>query len=283
MNRRGFALFTVLWVVAALSSVVGASALIAKTGSLATRNRIALTRGDWAREACLEILLARYARDHSLSDTVDLGRGTWCRVQLENIGAKLDLNQTSPEALRRIIGSDSLVDALLDWRDRDELPRPLGAEADWYRAASRRLPRNGPLADITELRLVRGFDSSRVAQLSRLLDASGSARLDINAAPPELLSTLPGVTPELVSIVLQRRARGEQVKSAEALLALLSPAGRASLLGRYQEFTRQAVFAAPGLRATVEGGVRGSAPVSRSTVYLVPTASRLAVVGRRTE
>jgi type II secretory pathway component PulK len=216
-------------------------------------------------------------------DTVDLGRGTWCRARLEYTAAKLDLNLASPEALRAIIANDSLSDALLDWRDADDLVRPHGAEGEWYREQQRPLPRDGPLADPAELGLVRVFDSALVARLGSVLITGGTSQLDLNAAPPELLATLPGVRQETVAAIMHRRSTGRPIAGAEQLLSLLSPPARAALLAQYQEFSRQAVYAAPRFIAVVEGGVRGAVPVSQAVLTLVPAAERLAVIGRRTE
>jgi general secretion pathway protein K len=285
MNRRGFVLITVLWVVAALSAVAGLTLAVARTGAETTRNRGALTRGAWAREACAEILLARYARDPGIRalDTVDLGRGTWCTAELSDPAARVDLNEAPPEALRRIIGKDTLTDALLDWRDPDDLERPLGAERAWYRTANRRPPRNGPLAAIEELLLVRGFDSATVAKVASLLTVEGAGGINLNAAPRQVLETLPGLGPEGVSVVLARRAGGETIAGSDHLISVLSPAGRMALLRDYQEFTRRAAYSPSRFVATVEGGVRGMAPVSRATITLVPAVGRLAVIRRRTE
>ncbi len=285
MNRRGFALLTVLWVVAALSGVAGATLALARAGSAASHNRITLTRAGWAREACAEIVLGRYTPDSTVKgvDTVDLGRGAWCRVEMVNTAATLDLNEASPEMLRSVLGNDTLADALLDWRDADDIVRPLGAEAEWYRSAGRREPRNTALADVRELTLVRGFDSTRVARLSGLLSSGGTGQIDINAAPAEVLATLPGLGFEAVQILTSRRSFGQPVRGHEEFIALLSPAARDTLLQHYQEFTRRAVYAAPRLTARVEGGVRGALPVARATITLVPAAERLAVVERRTE
>jgi len=285
MNQRGFALLTVLWVVAALSGIVGATLALARTGSATSRNRITLTRAAWAREACAEIVLGRYNRDSAVKgvDTVDLGRGTWCRAVVSNTAARLDLNDASPRALRSVLQNDTLVDALLDWRDADDLARPLGAEGEWYRRAQRREPRDGPLADVEELRLVRGFDSSRFARLSGLLSTGGTGQLDINAAPAELLATLPGLGTEAIQVVLSRRSLGQPIRGTEQLIALLSPGARDTLLQHYQEFTRHAVYTIPRLNAHLEGGVRGALPVAHAMVTLVPAGERLAVVERRTE
>jgi len=285
MSRRGFVLLTVLWVVAALAAVAGLTLVVARTGAETTSNRGALTRGGWAREACVEILLAKYARDPAIRtlDTIDLGRGTWCRAEVSDPAARLDLNEASPEALRRLIRNDSLTDALLDWRDADHLERPLGVEAAWYRAANRRAPRNGPLAAIEELRLVRGFDGARVAAVADLLTVDGIGMVNLNAAPREVLETLPGLGPEGVSVVLARRAAGETLQGSDHLASLLSPPARVALLRDYQEFTRRAVYAPSRFVATVEGGVKGMAPFSRATITMIPAAGRLAVIRRRTE
>ena len=285
MSRRGFMLVTVLWVVAALTALVGLSLAVARSGAETTRNRSALTRGGWAREACVEILLSRYARDANTRalDTIDLGRGAWCRAELADPAAKLDLNHTSPEALRSLIGNDTLADAVLDWRDPDSIERPLGAEAPWYRAAGGRVPRNGPLADIGELRLIRGFDSVRLARLAALLTTEGTGEINLNAAPPEVLQVLPGLGPEAVSVVLSRRMAREPLRGSEHLISLLSPSVRPTLLREYQEFTRQAAYVPTRFLATVEGGVKGMVPVSRAIITLLPAAGRLAVIRRRTE
>jgi type II secretory pathway component PulK len=285
MSRRGFVLLTVLWALATLTALIGVSLMVARTGTEITRNRGVLTRGEWAREACVEILLSRYARDADTRalDTIDLGRKAWCRADLMDPAARLDLNHASPAALRSVIGNDSLVDALLDWRDPDSLERSFGAEAPSYRAVGVRLPRNGPLADIEELRLVRGFDSASVARLTALLTVEGIGEINLNSAPGEVLETLPGLGPEGVSMVLARRAAGEPLAGSDHLISLLSPPARAMLLRDYQEFTRRAVYSPSRFVATVEGGVRGMRAVSRATITLVPAAGRLAVIRRRTE
>ncbi len=53
MNKRGFGLLAVLWVVTALTALTGAGLLVARLGSETTRNRVLLARAEWAREACV--------------------------------------------------------------------------------------------------------------------------------------------------------------------------------------------------------------------------------------
>ncbi len=285
MNRHGFALLTVLWLIAALGMVVGVSFSVARLGMWQTRNRVLLTRAAWAREACHEILLARYAEDPKIRviDTIDLGRGTWCRAELENANAKLDLSIMSVEAWRTLLDNDTLVDAVLDWQDVDDVPRTLGAERAWYRARGRRLPRNGPLASPAELRYVRGFSDMQVARLENVLTTRGISQVDLNTASPEVLSALPGMTPEAVAVVHDSRVVGRLPGGIDDLLGRLSPPARQALLDRYQEFSRIVVFESMQFIERIEGGVQGANLKSRGWLTVIPAGTRLAVVRREME
>jgi len=215
-------------------------------------------------------------------DSVDLGRGTWCAGTLEDPSVKLNVNLADRAALltvfqavvRRSGAADSLVDALLDWRDSDTDARRFGDESSGNR--------NGPVADVWELRYVRGFSDSLVMTLAAFLTTRGSGAINVNAAPPEVLVTLPGMTEEAIRMVVMHR-RDEPLTSADALAGLLSPSARRALLASYPEFVRSATFAASQLVGTVTGGVRGTPLVARVTLTMVPVAARLAVIRRETE
>src|SRR6266540_968421 len=103
MNCRGFALLTVLWLITALSSVVGLALAATRLGQRTTLNRIALTRGRWAAEACLAIAQARWAQ-HRLADTatIDLGRGVQCEWRIEDPTARINVNAAEREVLERV-------------------------------------------------------------------------------------------------------------------------------------------------------------------------------------
>jgi type II secretory pathway component PulK len=285
MNRRGFALLTVLWLLTALSAVGAASLAVARLGADVSRNRILLLRAGWAREACAEMLLARYAERGTVTDldTTDLGRGTWCRATAEDAAGKLDLNRAPREMLLTLLGSDSLTDALLDWRDGDDVPRQRGAEAEWYRSQGRRGPRNGPLADVGELEFVRGFDKAEVAPFRALVTVRGAEQIDINAAPAAVLGALPGLGAEAVSLILRHREAGRPVRTSDQLLSLLSPSARQALLSRYQEYSLRAGYRPLLVTVKVEGRVGGTLPVSTARLTVVPVPDRLAVIRRETE
>jgi general secretion pathway protein K len=284
VSRRGFSLLVVLWTLTAVTVLTTAALAGARLGSTTTRNRVLLARAAWAREACAEILQARYAQDASVRDlgSVDLGRGTWCSATLEDPSVKLSLNLADRPAIVTVLQAvvhrsaavDSLVDALLDWRDPDAVPRPLGDESSGNR--------NGPFADVWELRYVRGFTDSLVARLAPFMTTRGTGAINVNAAPREILAAVPGITEETVRLLLMHRGSAAP-PNADALAGLLSPSARAFLLASYPEFVRAAVFAPPQLVAVVAGGVRGTPLVARVTLTTVPVAGRLAVIRRETE
>jgi type II secretory pathway component PulK len=261
MNRRGFALLAVLWLVTALTVLTGAALMVARLGEQTTRNRVLLTRAGWAREACVEILLARYAADPTVRrvDTVDLGRGTWCRAALEDPTAKLNVNIVDREALERLLSAIGYQPSA----------------ADSILAARRR----GPIYDLTQ---VPGVDSARAARLAPFLTTRGTGAVNVNAAPREVLATLPGIGEEALQVTLLHRGT-RPLQGADELAAMLSKPARTALLAAYAEFVRSTVFAPPRFVALVEGGVRRTALSSRATLTLVPTPGRLAVIRRETE
>lgn len=261
MSRSGFALFTVLWVLTALTALTGTGLIVARLGHETTRNRLLLGRGEWARDACAEILQARAAANPAVrqTGTIDLGRGTWCRASLEDPGAKLNVNTSDRDVLARLFRRSGIAVAL--------------AESVWTTA------RRGPIHD---LRQVPGMDSSVADRLAPFVTTRGTGAVNIDVAPMEVLLLLPGMSDEAALMLITRR-EARPVASADELAGLLSPSSRAVLLNSYPEFVRATVFEPQQLIATVEGGVRGTPIVARATIIMVPTAGRLAVVRRETE
>jgi len=252
MSRRGFALLTVLWLITALSAVVGLSLAATRLGQRTTTNRIALTRGRWAAEACLAIAQARWAA-RRFADTamIDLGRGTWCRWRVEDPAARVNVNTAEREVLARLTGSGERgagwVDSIL---------------------ARRRV---APLLDLGE---IAGLDP-------KFLTVDGPGSVNLSAAPVDVLLALPGLTPEAVDRLLARRTIGRPVGSLDQLAGLLSSSGREALLARYADLARIATFAPPQLKITTEGGLRAEPLRSTIEALVVPLPDRMAVIRRR--
>lgn len=109
--------------------------------------------------------------------------------------------------LRRLLGAkefgldpaaaDSLVDAIKDWIDPDDKVTGFGAESAHYLSLKApRACRNGPLASLEELLMVRGvtrelfYGTREQPGISRYLTVHGDGRVNINTADPQVLCAM---------------------------------------------------------------------------------------------
>jgi general secretion pathway protein K len=303
-RRRGFALLAVLWVVLAASTLGTTITFIARESISAARNRTSATRAMWRAHDCLE--RARVAIEESLRETPAQSarpEAPWlaldsivarsrltanlpCRIELRAAGVSLDVNVADEEMLRRMFlaaglpspRADSLTDALLDWRDADEVTRPRGAERAWYAQSRRLVPRNGPFAADREIALVRGFDAAPV--LDGLLTVE-SGRIVVSQAPLPVVAALPGFGEEALARLQERRARGARPVDLVALGSELSPEGRASLLAHYAELARVTTVEPEAWIATSRGRDAASPVTAVLETRLVRAGARAAIVRRR--
>ncbi len=255
MNRHGFALIAMLWVVTALATAVGLSLTATRIGQQTTLNRIALTRSRWAAEACLAIAQARWTQGR-LTDTatVDLGRQTRCAWRTEDPSAEVNLNTVDPDVLRRLGTREPFVRALLDHRHR------------------------APFDDMGQVADLPGADSA----LLRFGTVVGPGSVNLSAAPRSVLVAVLGPEAgEAVERLLGRRTLGRPYASLDAVIADVSPPTRAALLARYADVARSATFTAPQLVVTATGWIDGLPLRSMIEVVAVPLPERLAIVRRR--
>lgn len=301
MDRHGFALPAVLWVLVGVAAVSLAGTVAARESVATAQNRADHTRAAWRAEGCLEV--ARSAIAAGLADGDHAG-ATWsaldsllagsrdlaaarCEIVARPAGAALDANAASAEQLRRLflaIGArdgqaDSLTDALLDWRDRDEEPRTAGAEGDWYRGRGELPPRDGPLANPAELRRVRGI--AGLPGADSLLDVE-PGRVPLGRAPLAVIASLPGVGEEAVARLAELRSRGQSPADLLAFAASLSREARADMLARYPELVALVTTEPDAWIVTSTAGAGPRAVRAAVEVRLVRAGTRAAVVRRRT-
>jgi hypothetical protein len=139
-------------------------------------------------------------------------------VQIYDGRGLVNLNSVSTPHMRRFLGlfdvpepdQNSLIDALQDYTDRDDLTRISGAERRDYERLGRREPANGWLMTPFEAQYVLGWDQlsalwQRDLQ-SPVLTTCATNGFNPNTAPREaILATLPGLLEENVQAILERR------------------------------------------------------------------------------
>jgi type II secretory pathway component PulK len=278
-SRRGFALLTVLWLVALLGGVTSGLLMLVRRQQRISANRGAIMRVQWAENACLAILQARYAGhpDVRRVDSTDLGHGVWCRATVTDLAARVNLNLASGAMLRAVLGSDSLAAAVMDWRDADSMPEVLGAEWPWYAAHQRDGPRNAPFRSVNELVLVRGFETAPLKWLDSMFTVEGDGRINPNLASPATLQGLPGLDAEAIHMI----AMGPSIAGLDQLVGRVSSTSRRGLESSYRELNAQLAFQPAWLEARLDAGVEESVVRTAERVLLVPLESRLAIISRQ--
>jgi len=258
-TRRGFAMITTLWVMTVAGVLATAAALVGRNTVNATRNRVQLERASWLASGCAARAQAAIDARLASASTFEVASDMWrslgreaipvallpgapCSISLEAAGSRLDVNGASDEMIANLLtaldyGGDvaSLVDAVADWRDSDDVARPLGAERDWYVSAQRDVPRNGPLADMRELARVRGFEN--VAMFDSVLTVE-PGRVSLATASATVLLSVPGFTRETAERVVAMRDAGTPVSDLISILGTLSRASADTLLAHYADVAR---------------------------------------------
>jgi hypothetical protein len=171
-SENGSVLILVLWVLVLLSFISGE--LIGHN-----REKAYLAANAWEslrQSQAVESVLQLFGVPGWPIPGTEEKMGKWMRLPFDDMeilvrvgkeGRKTNLNQASDAQVRdRIIqwmGKDrfdeaeQVADAILDWRDPDDLTRTNGAEADDYEARGLDYkPSNGPFNLLTELLLVKG-------------------------------------------------------------------------------------------------------------------------------
>lgn len=248
-NRDGFALVFTLWILLVCASIAMSLAVIGRDEIVAIQNRHAEDRARWFALGCVErtraIIEETLWKDGFSASSV---RSAWsdldrvvgskaahgnpnCAIDIAPTGLALNVNTASPEQLRRLLRHfsaepDVLVDAIVDWRDADDSPRPQGAETGWYVERELPPPRNAPFTSLSELRLVRGISAELLA---RGVLGIRNERVLWRRADRAVLSALPGMTDEALTILAAHGLSEISDLSALASFPEMSAGARDSL------------------------------------------------------
>ena len=226
---RGIALLVVLWVMVLLAVVLGGFAVLARSEDLQTRHLFDSARARYAAEAGLARAVYELRRADPNTRWVADGRayeidfdGAKVEISIVDESGKIDLNAVDEPTLLRLLqgvgagaGEDPdpdrpqrLVDAIMDWRDGDDLVRAMGAEDADYEAAGYAYGASDiGFTTIEELQQVMGMDYELFRKLEPVVTVySRNSRPNAVYAPELVLSTLPGMTPDIAAGIIAQRS-----------------------------------------------------------------------------
>ena len=234
-SNRGVALLLVLWALVLLGTLALGFSWSMRTEAMAARNGIDGTRAYFQARTGVSravALLASLPADNVLASSItgEDGDASYA-VRIESESGKVNVNLVDGEVLLGMLRkaglpeeeAEGIRDAILDWRDEDDVPRPFGAERGEYeRMAEPVVPRNGEIRGIGELMSVRGVTKELYdAFLSKVFTVHGkSAQVSFLRAPEVVLRSLPGVSAEAVDRIVAGR-KEEPPISAERLAAMV--------------------------------------------------------------
>ena len=187
-SRKGVVTILVIWAIAIASIVVAATQVLAFREATIGRESISRVQARWAARAGVETMIAimewhkanpdpddalALARDLESNALGSVETGTWdIRHFIDgqewagplDENSKLNINVATRMQLLELPNiTQDVVDSIIDWRDADDQPLQLGAEADYYRNRGQGYePRNGNFRSIAELELVAGAWSQYV-------------------------------------------------------------------------------------------------------------------------
>jgi general secretion pathway protein K len=160
-HQHGIALVLVLWATTLLTVIAASFAFSMRTDTLLAQNLAASARAQALADAGVQRAL--YEMFKPIADLQrwkgdgvphqwEFGGGK-LSIMVLDVSGKIDLNSASDDLLKGMLKSvgltdeesNILLDAIVDWRDGDDLPRPKGAEVAEYKAAGLKYrPSNAP-------------------------------------------------------------------------------------------------------------------------------------------
>jgi type II secretory pathway component PulK len=210
-------------------------------------------------------------------------------LRVRDTGAALNLNNAGEEVLRQFFAqgmavdyahADRLAQAILDWRDADEIPRLGGAEREQYLdAEAPMLPPNRDFAELDELRYVMGMTPDLYEAAKPYLTLIGSGNVNVNSAPGPVLLALPDMTPSAVTELMRLREIGGVPRSANELRRMIPMFD--TNRGREREFDQMTTYTTNEVEILAEGRVEGSPIRVQARVVVARSTAGAVVVWRR--
>lgn len=185
-------------------------------------------------------------RINAVIPPISFGEGNF-QVWIDNESGKVNINRAGVRLLKMMLTrfqldeetTNVIVDSIMDWRDKNNLHRINGAEDDYYQALDEPYDcKDAPFDSIEELLLVRGITEEiywgGLKDIVTVLssenenknedegdeDSYDYNKININAANSNMLYSLPMMTEDSVSAIIQYREE-KDIKGLHELIGLL--------------------------------------------------------------
>lgn len=312
-TRGGFALMAALWLVVLVGVTGYGLSVRSRSQRLAVANSLERTQAVVAAEGALETVrgelalrlappapsaqrIAHRADVDPWSDLAALNADTLALgdaralPRVYDAGARIQINRATEADLRRFFAAlaidageaDRLAQRIADWRDADDHRRTRGAERDEYlRTGARRLPANADFTRVDELRDVDGMTPQLFARMAPFVTALGTGQINVNAAPREVLLSLPGMGDESIAAIVRAQRARRPIRSMEELTAQLSSAARSSLVEQMSELQQRAAFESREVVVEADGWLDGSPARVTAQALLARGGDAMFTIGRR--
>lgn len=271
MNRRqhGMALIVVLWLIVLLSIMAAGHARNVHTDTQLASRQVEIAQARGMAEAGINHVILEMLADDA-SDEIPVDGSVFAvdiydeRVTLavRRATGLVDLNAASEDLLDTVLRAcdveedrrPALVDAILDWRDGDDLTHLNGIEdGDYFAAGLPWSSRDDAFVSIDELKYLPGIDQGLFERMAPLVTVhSGRPGIDLENAPPILVKALTG---ERVEPANQTQLRARRIgtfhiyasvatasgtlASIEAVVTTSRSAGRPVTIREWREPPRQ--------------------------------------------
>jgi general secretion pathway protein K len=220
----GFIIVAVLWILAALATLVSIYAIYVTNSAIAVTASGDAIIADPLVSAGVELaayqLIAAKKEDRpavgNFSARVGSARLT---VAFQTEAARIDLNAAPKPLLSGLfagfgaapLNADGYADRIIAWRTQasgqssDNDP-----ETSFYRSAGLTYaPRHAPFVHVAELWLVHGIPPALIERaLPYVTVYNGKPTVDVIDAAPQVIAALPGMTPQTLQGILAARASG---------------------------------------------------------------------------
>ena len=220
---------------------------------------------------------------------MQLGDATFT-LDTRDTGMFVNINMVSEDELRSFLSqglrvdfalADNVTQAILDWRDSDELPRINGAEREQYiREKMPLVPANRPFASTDELRHLMYMTPELFAAMRPFITVVGQGRINVNAAGEQVLMTIPQITPQVASQLVRMRTAGRYARNVADIRAIAGNAFQQPTGPALTLFNRRATFETNEVEVVSRGGVQDS-PLQVTARTVIVKSNNSAIIGWR--